>query len=49
MIAELVYQANDNEFLDKIVNHLEFVKNKRPEVTHLIQNGLDLIFEKDLV
>ena len=48
-IAELVYQANDNAFLDKIVNHLEFVKNKRPEVAHLIQNGLDLIFEKDLV
>lgn len=48
-IAELVYKANDNEFLDKIVNHLEFVKNKRPEVAHLIQNGLDLIFEKDLV
>ncbi|VXC00467.1 Phenylalanine 4-monooxygenase [Flavobacterium sp. 9AF] len=48
-IAELVYKAQDNEFLDKIVNHLELVKNKRPEVAHLIQNGLDLIFEKDLV
>lgn len=48
-IAELVYQQNDNEFLDKVINHLELIKVKRPEVVLLINNGLELIFEKDLV
>ncbi|WP_445455443.1 aromatic amino acid hydroxylase [Flavobacterium sp. HNIBRBA15423] len=48
-IAELAYKENDNEFLDKIVNHLELIKVKRPEVILLINNGLELIFEKNLV
>lgn len=48
-IAELVYKQNDNEFLDKVINHLELIKVKRPEVVLLINNGLELIFEKDLV
>lgn len=45
-IAELTHKNNDNEFTDKVVNHLENLKLRRPEVAHLITNGLDLIFEK---
>ncbi|MES2811980.1 MAG: aromatic amino acid hydroxylase [Bacteroidota bacterium] len=45
-IVELTHQNNDNEFTDKVVNHLENLKLRRPEVAHLITNGLDLIFDK---
>jgi len=45
-IAELTHQNNDHEFTDKVVNHLENLKLRRPEVAHLITNGLDLIFDK---
>lgn len=45
-IAELAYKAHNNTFLDAIVLHLKQLKAKRPEVAHLIQDGLDLIFEK---
>ncbi|RXR20480.1 aromatic amino acid hydroxylase [Flavobacterium amnicola] len=45
-IAELTHKNNDNEFTDKVVNHLENLKLRRPEVAHLITNGLDLIFDK---
>lgn len=45
-IAELAHKENNNDLVDKALNHLENVKNRRPEVAHLIKNGLDLIFEK---
>lgn len=45
-IAELAHKSNDNEFTDKIINYLENVKVRRPEVAHLISNGLELIFDK---
>lgn len=45
-IAELTHKANDNEFSDKIINYLESLKVRRPEIAHLISNGLDLIFDK---
>lgn len=45
-IAELTHKNNDNEFTDKIINYLESLKIRRPEVAHLISNGLDLIFDK---
>jgi len=45
-IAELTHKTNDNEFTDKIINYLESLKIRRPEVAHLISNGLDLIFDK---
>ncbi|MCL9804625.1 aromatic amino acid hydroxylase [Flavobacterium amniphilum] len=45
-IAELAYKNHNNDLMDKVVNHLENVKRRRPEITHLITNGLDLILEK---
>lgn len=45
-IAELAFKSHNNELLDKVTNHLENLKQRRPEVAHLISNGLDLIFEK---
>lgn len=45
-LAELAHKSSDNEFLDKILNHLEKVKNNRPEVAHLIDGGLSLLLEK---
>ena len=30
----------------QVLNHLEKVKTNRPEVAHLIDGGLELIFEK---
>jgi phenylalanine-4-hydroxylase len=45
-IAELAKKENHSDLIDKILNHLEKVKTKRPEIAHLIDGGLDLIFEK---
>src|SRR5690606_23624641 len=48
-IAEIAYKENKEELLTKVLNHLESVKVRRPEVIHLIQNGIDLIFQKEMV
>lgn len=45
-IAELSQKQNNSDLTDKVLNHLEKVKMSRPEVTHLITNGLGLIFDK---
>jgi phenylalanine-4-hydroxylase len=45
-IAELAKKENHSDLIDKVLNHLEKVKTKRPEIAHLIDGGLDLIFEK---
>lgn len=46
-IAELL-STNDTEgLLPEVMAHLDAVKKKRPEVAHLIDGGLDLIFEKE--
>lgn len=45
-IAELAKQTNDTDLLNKVVNHLAAVKLARPEVSQLIDNGLNLILEK---
>ena len=34
------------DLIDKILNHLEKLKINRPEVAHLIDGGIELIFEK---
>lgn len=46
-IAELLHKGNSAELLQKVVSYLETVKIKRPEVAHLIDGGLELIFEKE--
>ncbi len=45
-IAELAKKENHSDLINKVLNHLEKVKTKRPEIAHLIDGGLALIFEK---
>jgi len=47
-IAELAHDR-DSDLLQKVLNHLESVKLRRPEITHLISAGLELIFKGELV
>lgn len=46
-IAELLYKHNESSLLEKVMEHLNGVKKRRPEVAHLIDGGLELIFEKE--
>lgn len=48
-IAELAHKNNNQELLQNVMLHLDAVKAKRPEITHLIEGGLELIFEKEKV
>lgn len=48
-IAELAHKFHLEELLDNCLKHLEFLKQNRPEIAHLITNGLDLILEKEVV
>lgn len=45
-IAELAKKENHLDLIDKVLNHLENLKKIRPEIAHLINGGLELIFEK---
>lgn len=47
-IAELAHDK-DSDLLQKVLNHLESVKLRRPEIAHLISGGLELIFKGELV
>lgn len=44
-IAELLKKNKDSKLLQEVLNHLEKLKVKRPEIAHLITDGLELIFE----
>ncbi|AWH85092.1 aromatic amino acid hydroxylase [Flavobacterium album] len=46
-IAELLHKIKDEVLLQEVMLHLDSVKKKRPEVAHLIDGGLELIFEKE--
>ena len=48
-IAELAEKQNNTELLSKVLNHLEKVKQNRPEVAHLITGGLELFMKKEAV
>lgn len=48
-IVELLNRDNEETLLQDVLKHLELLKNKRPEVSHLIENGLSLIFESEIV
>jgi phenylalanine-4-hydroxylase len=48
-IAELAQKEGNSDLINKVLNHLENVKTNRPEIAHLIANGLELIFEKTVV
>lgn len=45
-IAELAKKEGNSDLVDKVLNHLEKVKSNRPQIVHLVDNGLELIFEK---
>ena len=42
-IAELAHKNNDVELFKKVKAHLEQLKGSRPEVAHLITNGLSIL------
>ena len=46
-IIELAKMEENTDLVDKVLNHLEKVKINRPEIKHLVDNGLELIFEKE--
>ena len=46
-ITELAQKENNEDLVSKVLNHLENVKLKRPEVIHLINNGLDLLYQTE--
>lgn len=48
-IAELLKDRNEPKLLEEVMMYLENLKQRRPEVAHLISGGLDLIFEKENV
>ena len=48
-IAELLHKENNADLLDKVIKHLDDLKNRRPKIAHLIEGGLELIFEKESV
>jgi phenylalanine-4-hydroxylase len=44
-IVELAHKINDKTLENKVIDHLENIKIKRPEIAHLITNGLELLVE----
>jgi phenylalanine-4-hydroxylase len=48
-IVELLERSNEKQLLQEVLVHLDQLKEKRPEVAHLISGGLDLIFDKEAV
>ncbi len=49
-IAELLHKDKSREeLLSRVMLHLDNVKKKRPEIAHLVDGGLELIFEKEKI
>lgn len=48
-IAELLKDSDEKQLLQEVLAYLDQLKEKRPEVSHLIAGGLDLIFNKEAV
>lgn len=48
-MTELLKDRNEPQLLQEIMVYLDQLKQKRPEVAHLISGGLDLIFDKEKV
>lgn len=46
-IAELANAQGNEDLLEKTLLHLENIKQKRPEVVHLITNGIELIMREN--
>ncbi|HLT54374.1 MAG TPA: aromatic amino acid hydroxylase [Flavobacteriaceae bacterium] len=48
-LFELAYQDNQSELCDRIAAHLETVKQNRPQVGHLIDDGLKIIKQQGVL
>lgn len=48
-ITELLKDADKKQLLQEVLDYLAQLKEKRPEIAHLISGGLDLIFDKEAV
>jgi len=48
-IAELLKDSDEKQLLQEVLAYLDQLKEKRPEVAHLIAGGLDLIFDMKAV
>jgi len=48
-ITELLKDRNEPQLLQELLVYLDQLKQKRPEVAHLITGGLDLIFDNEKV
>ena len=46
-ITELLKDRKEPQLAQEVMNYLDQLKNKRPEVAHLIAGGLDLIFDRE--
>ena len=47
-IAELLKDSEEKQLLQEVLVYLDQLKEKRPEIAHLIAGGLDLIFDSSL-
>ncbi|WP_348823466.1 aromatic amino acid hydroxylase [Flavobacterium aestuarii] len=48
-LAELLHSRNEENLMEEVLLHLENLKKQRPEIEKLISNGLELIFENEIV
>lgn len=46
-ITELLKNRNEPKLLQEVLSYVEKLKENRPDVAHLIDGGLELIFEKE--
>src|SRR5690606_31598558 len=48
-MAELLHKQGQQALLNEVMLHLDAVKKRRPEIAHLVDGGLELIFEKEKI
>ena len=48
-IIELLNSRGETDLMQQVILHLESLKKQRPEIEKLISNGLELIFENEIV
>lgn len=48
-MAELLHKQGQQALLNEVMLHLDAVKKRRPEIAHLVEGGLELIFEKEKI
>nr|WP_315250967.1 aromatic amino acid hydroxylase [uncultured Flavobacterium sp.] len=48
-LVELLHTRSETNLMQLVLLHLEILKKQRPEIEKLISNGLELIFENEIV